>query len=83
MDSAKLLKDIASVIDNAVPDSVKGLGKDMEQQIKAVVHDVFVKMDLVTRDEFDAQAKVLARAQSKLQALEKRVAALEMERSGG
>jgi len=82
MDSANLLKDIAKAIDEAVPDSVKRLGKDAEQQIKAMVHDVFVKMDLVTRDEFDAQTKVLARAHKQCLALEKRVAELEDEKKG-
>jgi BMFP domain-containing protein YqiC len=34
-------------------------------------------MDLVTREEFDIQSKVLARTREKLEALEAKVAALE------
>jgi hypothetical protein len=34
-------------------------------------------MDLVTREEFDVQAAVLARTREKLEALEARVAGLE------
>jgi BMFP domain-containing protein YqiC len=37
----------------------------------------FAKLDLVTREEFDIQAQVLAKTRSKLEALEERVAALE------
>ena len=35
------------------------------------------RLDLVTRDEFDAQLKVLERARARLVALEERVKALE------
>jgi BMFP domain-containing protein YqiC len=37
----------------------------------------FQKMDLVTREEFDLQAKVLAKTREKLEALEAKVATLE------
>jgi BMFP domain-containing protein YqiC len=38
----------------------------------------FSKLDLVTREEFDIQAQVLARTRAKLEALEARVAELEV-----
>jgi BMFP domain-containing protein YqiC len=37
----------------------------------------FQKMDLVTREEFELQAKVLAKTREKLEALEAKVEALE------
>ena len=37
----------------------------------------FSKLDLLTREEFEVQADVLARTRAKLDALEKRVAELE------
>jgi BMFP domain-containing protein YqiC len=37
----------------------------------------FSKLDLVTREEFDIQAQVLAKTRAKLDALELRVAELE------
>ncbi len=39
----------------------------------------FSKLDLVTREEFDIQAQVLAKTRAKLEALEARVAALEAQ----
>jgi BMFP domain-containing protein YqiC len=42
---------------------------------------VFAKLDLVTREEFDIQAQVLARTREKLKALEARVEALEKARA--
>jgi len=38
---------------------------------------VFAKLDLVTREEFDVQRKVLARSREKIEQLEKQVAELE------
>lgn len=48
-----------------------------QQQVKAVIQSALGKMDLVTRDEFDAQAAVLMRTREKVEALEKVVAELE------
>jgi BMFP domain-containing protein YqiC len=54
--------------------------KDIEKNAKAVLSGVFAKLDLVTREEFDIQAEVLARTREKLKALEARVDALEKSR---
>lgn len=56
--------------------------KDIEKNAKAVMSGVFAKLDLVTREEFDVQAEVLARAREKLKELEARVDALEKTRAG-
>ena len=56
--------------------------KDFEKNAKAVMSGVFAKLDLVTREEFDIQAQVLARTREKLKALEARVEALEQARAG-
>jgi len=41
----------------------------------------FAKLDLVTREEFDVQAEVLARTRQQLTVLEARVAELEAQRN--
>jgi hypothetical protein len=51
--------------------------KDLERNVKAMMSNAFSRMDLVTREEFDVQAKVLARTREKLADLERRVAELE------
>ncbi|AKC69281.1 MULTISPECIES: accessory factor UbiK family protein [Pandoraea] len=55
--------------------------KDIERNVKSLLGQGFTKLDLVTREEFDVQAQVLARTREKLEALEKRVAELEGQRS--
>lgn len=56
--------------------------KDIERNAKAMMGGFFTKLDLVTREEFDIQAEVLARTRDKLKALEARVEALEKARPG-
>lgn len=56
--------------------------KDIEKNAKAAMSGVLAKLDLVTREEFDVQAQVLARTRAKLKELEARVSALEKARSG-
>lgn len=50
---------------------------DLERNFKALLTGTFARLDLVTREEFDAQARVLARTRERLEALEQRIAALE------
>ena len=44
---------------------------------RALLSTTFAKLDLVTREEFDIQREVLARAREKILQLEARVAELE------
>lgn len=50
---------------------------DAEKNLRALVAHGLSRMDLVPREEFDAQARVLARTLDRLDALEARVSALE------
>jgi ubiquinone biosynthesis accessory factor UbiK len=53
---------------------------DLQKNMKALLSQQFAQLDLVTREEFDTQAQVLARTRAKLEALEKRLAQLEAGR---
>ncbi len=56
--------------------------KDLEKNMRAMLNQGFSKLDLLTREEFDVQADVLARTRAKLEALEARVADLEARLKG-
>lgn len=51
--------------------------KDLEKNFKGMLSSALTRLDLVSREEYDVQARVLARAREKLAALEARVAELE------
>ena len=51
--------------------------RDVEKNLKASLAAWLSKLDLVTREEFDVQAQVLARTREKLQELEARLVRLE------
>ena len=51
--------------------------KDLEKNFRGMLSSAFSRLDLVAREEYDAQVAVLARTREKLSALEARVAELE------
>ncbi|WP_444996453.1 ubiquinone biosynthesis accessory factor UbiK [Aliikangiella sp. IMCC44359] len=77
MIDAKKIDEIASKLSEAIPPGAKAFQQDIHAQFKQILQTMIAKMDLVTREEFDAQTKVLARTRQKIEDLEKIVAALE------
>ena len=75
--NAKFIEEISSRLSAAANSSP---AKDLEKNMRALLAQGFAKLDLVTREEFDVQAQVLARTREKLSALEARVAELELQR---
>jgi BMFP domain-containing protein YqiC len=72
--NSNFFSDIQGKINQALE---SGPAKDIERNVKAAMTQGFAKLDLVTREEFDIQAQVLAKTRSKLEALELRVLELE------
>ena len=54
---------------------------DLQKNLKALLQQQFARLDLVTREEFDTQSKVLARARARLEELEQRIAELERRKT--
>jgi BMFP domain-containing protein YqiC len=73
------IDDIARRLFESVPPALRSVGQDLEANFRVVLRSSLAKLDLVTRDEFDAQLKVLERARARLAALEERVKALEAQ----
>ena len=55
---------------------------DLEKNLRALLVSWFDRLDLVSREDFDVQRKLLERAQAKLAELEKRTAELEARGKG-
>ncbi len=72
----KMFNELSEKLHAAVNNSP---AKDLEKNMRALLAQGFSKLDLVTREEFDVQAQVLARAREQLTALEARIAELETQ----
>lgn len=73
----KIFDDLARTLSDAVPKGLRDLQQDMEKNVRGALERGFERLNLVSREEFELQAAVLARTRSKLDALEKQVAELE------
>jgi BMFP domain-containing protein YqiC len=51
--------------------------RDVEKNVRVLLRGALGRLDLVSREEFDLQVALLARAREKLEQLEERVASLE------
>jgi ubiquinone biosynthesis accessory factor UbiK len=71
------IDEIARRLLERVPPALRSMQADLESNFRAVLRERLSKLDLVSRDEFDAQTRVLERTRSQLEALETRLAALE------
>jgi BMFP domain-containing protein YqiC len=76
MDSFRI-DEIARRLLERVPPALRSVQQDLESNFRAVLRERLSKLDLVSRDEFDAQARVLERTRARLEALEARLAVLE------
>lgn len=74
MDKTNFLNDLQSKLNKVLESSP---AKDVEKNMRAMLNQGFSKLDLVTREEFDIQAQVLAKTRVRLELLEARVAELE------
>ena len=76
------LRKIEQLVDGiarALPAGGEEIRAEVRDNVRLVLEASFSRMNLVTREEFDAQAALLARTREKLDALERVVAALERE----
>ncbi|WED43608.1 ubiquinone biosynthesis accessory factor UbiK [Legionella cardiaca] len=70
MFDSKHLDDLAKKLFATLPTSLQNFEKDIQQKFKEVLQAAFARLDLVTREEFDVQAKVLIRTREKLDDLQ-------------
>ena len=73
----RLFDDLADRLNEAVKASP---AQDLEKNLRALLAAFFDRFDVVLREDFDVQRRLLERAQAKLAALEARVAELERDR---
>lgn len=78
MATNRIFEDLSARVSEVL---AKSPAKDIEKNLRGMLSGAFSRLDLVTREEFDVQAKLLARTREKLVALEERIAELEKKGS--
>ncbi len=77
MFDTKFIDDTVKRLGESLPPGLNKFKKDLEKNFRAILQTMFAKLDLVTRDEFDVQKKVLTKTRIKINTLEKQIAHLE------
>lgn len=77
MPKTDFFKTLATQLTEALPSHLGTLKNDFEKSCHRILSSAFDKFDLVTREEFDTQSKVLARTRKKLEELEAHLKKLE------
>lgn len=74
MNRTQWLEDLQKNLSNLI---ARSPAADVERNVRAMMAQTFTKLDLVTREEFDIQADLLARARSRVDQLAAQVEQLE------
>lgn len=75
----RIIDDLTRKLGDSLPPGVAQLKDDMESQFRSVLTSAFERMNLVGREEYDAQCAILEATQAKLAELEKRLDELSPE----
>lgn len=79
MFDTKFIDDTVKQLSESLPPGLNKFKKDLEKNFRAILQSMLTKLDLVTRDEFDIQKKVLTKTRNKLNAIEKQMVYLETQ----
>jgi BMFP domain-containing protein YqiC len=75
----KYLDDLARRLSGSLPKGLQAVQEDIDRNLHASLQAGLAKLDLVTREELDVQAAVLARTRAKVEKLETLVTELEQQ----
>ncbi|MCH8277759.1 MAG: accessory factor UbiK family protein [Proteobacteria bacterium] len=71
------IENLARKLAESVPDGLRSVRDDLENNFRSVLKTGIGKLDLVTREEFEVQEAVLARTREKLETLEAKLDELD------
>ena len=79
MSNSRLFDEIGAKLTEVLANSP---ARDVEKNMRALLGAFFDRVDLVTRNDFEVQKRVLERAQARIAELEKRLTELEAHARG-
>ena len=77
MINPKKIEDIAKQLSENLPAGLKQFADEFEERSKKVLQNQLMKLDLVSREEFEVQQHVLLKTREKLEELQAKLAELE------
>lgn len=77
MTTDNFINQLFSQLNDAALPGAEALSKELQQKLRTAAQSAFDRLDIVTRDEFDAQKAVLLRTREKLEALEVQLESLQ------
>ena len=76
MFNSKHIEELTKKLYSSLPTSLQTFENEIQQQFKEILQAAFARMDIITREEFNVQVKVLAKTREKIDALQTQVDAL-------
>lgn len=73
------IDEIAQRLAMTLPPGLKSLRNELADNFRAILQNQLERLDLVSRDQFAAQAALLSRTSARLKSLESRVEELEAQ----
>lgn len=75
----KMIEAVTDRISALLPADLSALQAEFKTNVRALLEASLARMELVTREEFDAQSALLRRTREKLDGLEKQLAAQDAQ----
>ena len=76
------IEELARKLAESVPEGLRSMRDDLEKNFRGVLRSGLAKLDLVTREEFDAVREMAVKAREENEALLARIEALEAKKKG-
>jgi ubiquinone biosynthesis accessory factor UbiK len=77
----KFFDKLAKQLSELIPPQFQSMREELQANFKTTLQGIFSKLNLVTREEFDVQTRLLEKARERISLLEKRIAELEQTKS--
>jgi len=75
----RMIDELTQKLGESLPPGLSQAKDEAETRFRTILAGAFERMNLVTRDEYDAQCAVLARTREKLESLEQRLDQIQSE----
>ena len=77
MKKNELLEKFVNQFNGIISSGAETLNKEIQQKMRSAAQTAFYKLDLFSREEFDAQVSILNRTQEQLEDIKKQLSEIE------